>query len=453
MVHAFKFAYRGKAYHFLWDNESGSLHNVDKVAFLYAKKRYGQTLEDKEEEEFLSIAEEDIKELGEEFDELEKSGVLNSPCDTYAKKKRVGEIKALCLHICNDCNLRCRYCFADEGTYHTSDRAFMSEEVGKKAIDFLIAHSGKRKNLEVDFFGGEPLMNLNVVKAIVDYARSKEAESGKRFDFTMTTNCVLLNDETIKWLNEEMHNVVLSIDGRHDVHSAVRKAVNGKDCYDLIANNAMKFAKVRGDKSYYVRGTFTAKNLDFASDVLALNDMGFDQISIEPVVTDIEDLKITKEHLPAILKEYERLAENYIDRRKGDKWFNFFHFMIDLEGGPCLVKRLTGCGSGCEYLAITPKGGIYPCHQFAENSDYYMGNVFDGDVDMSISDKFADNIVTNKPDCSGCMAKYYCSGGCVANNLNYAGDMSKPYDISCEMMRKRLELSLAINAIEGAENN
>ena len=453
MVHAFKFAYRGKAYHFLWDNEIGSLHNVDKVAFLYAKKRYGQAFEDKEEEEFLSIAEDDINELGEEFDELEKSGVLNSPCDTYAKKKRVGEIKALCLHICNDCNLRCRYCFADEGTYHTSDRAFMSEEVGKKAIDFLIAHSGKRKNLEVDFFGGEPLMNLNVVKAIVDYARSKEAESGKRFDFTMTTNCVLLNDETIKWLNEEMHNVVLSIDGRHDVHSAVRKAVNGKDCYDIIANNAMKFAKVRGDKSYYVRGTFTAKNLDFASDVLALNDMGFDQISIEPVVTDIEDLKITKEHLPAILKEYERLAENYIDRRKGDKWFNFFHFMIDLEGGPCLVKRLTGCGSGCEYLAITPKGGIYPCHQFAENSDYYMGNVFDGDVDMSISDKFADNIVTNKPDCSGCMAKYYCSGGCVANNLNYAGDMAKPYDISCEMMRKRLELSLAINAIEGAKNN
>lgn len=453
MVHAFKFAYRGKAYHFLWDNESGSLHNVDKVAFLYAKKRYGQAFEDKEEEEFLSIAEDDINELGEEFDELEKSGVLNSPCDTYAKKKRVGEIKALCLHICNDCNLRCRYCFADEGTYHTSDRAFMSEEVGKKAIDFLIAHSGKRKNLEVDFFGGEPLMNLNVVKAIVDYARSKEAESGKRFDFTMTTNCVLLNDETIKWLNEEMHNVVLSIDGRHDVHSAVRKAVNGKDCYDIIANNAMKFAKVRGDKSYYVRGTFTAKNLDFSSDVLALNDMGFDQISIEPVVTDIEDLKITKEHLPAILKEYERLAENYIDRRKGDKWFNFFHFMIDLEGGPCLVKRLTGCGSGCEYLAITPKGGIYPCHQFAENSDYYMGNVFDGDVNMSISDKFADNIVTNKPDCSGCMAKYYCSGGCVANNLNYAGDMAKPYDISCEMMRKRLELSLAINAIERAKNN
>lgn len=453
MVHAFRFDYHGNTYHFLWDNESGSLHNVDRVAFLYAKKRYGQALIDEEEKEFLSIPQIELQELQQEFDELENAGAINTPCVTFAKKKRTGEIKALCLHICNDCNLRCQYCFADEGTYHTTERAYMSEEVGKKAIDFLIANSGKRENLEVDFFGGEPLMNLEVVKAIVEYARGREKQSGKTFHFTMTTNCVLLNDKTIEWLNKEMHNVVLSIDGRHCVHSAVRKAVNGKDCYDIIAANAVKFAKVRGDKSYYVRGTFTAKNLDFAQDALALNDMGFDQISLEPVVTDIEDLKITKEHLPTILKEYERLAVNYIDRRKGDKWFNFFHFMIDLEGGPCLIKRLTGCGSGCEYLAVTPTGGIYPCHQFAENKDYYMGNVFDGKLDMSVSDKFADNVVTNKPDCQNCMAKYYCSGGCVANNLNYAGSMSRPYDISCEMMRKRLELSLAIDAIEGASQN
>ena len=453
MVHAFRFDYHGNKYHFLWDNESGSLHNVDRVAFLYAKKRYGQALIDEEEKEFLSIPQIQLQELQQEFDELENAGAINTPCVTFAKKKRTGEIKALCLHICNDCNLRCQYCFADEGTYHTTERAYMLEEVGKKAIDFLIANSGKRENLEVDFFGGEPLMNLEVVKAIVEYARGREKQSGKTFHFTMTTNCVLLNDKTIEWLNKEMHNVVLSIDGRHCVHSAVRKAVNGKDCYDIIAANAVKFAKVRGDKSYYVRGTFTAKNLDFAQDALALNDMGFDQISLEPVVTDIEDLKITKEHLPTILKEYERLAVNYIDRRKGDKWFNFFHFMIDLEGGPCLIKRLTGCGSGCEYLAVTPTGGIYPCHQFAENKDYYMGNVFDGKLDMSVSDKFADNVVTNKPDCQNCMAKYYCSGGCVANNLNYAGSMSRPYDISCEMMRKRLELSLAINAIEGASQD
>jgi len=451
MVHAFSFCYHDRAYHFIWDNESGSLHNVDYVAFLYAKKRYGQAMSQQENSDYNRIDASELNCIKEEFDELESMGTLNTPCKTYAKAKKIGEIKALCLHICNDCNLRCKYCFADEGTYHTSERAYMSEEVGRKAIDFLIAHSGKRRNLEVDFFGGEPLMNLDVVKSIVKYARSRETESGKHFDFTMTTNCVLLNDSAIEWLNKEMHNVVLSIDGRECVHNAVRKAVNGKDCYSLIAGNAVKFAKVRGDKSYYVRGTFTAKNLDFADDVLALNDMGFDQISIEPVVTDIEDLKITKEHLPRILAEYDRLAENYIDRRKTDKWFNFFHFMIDLEGGPCLVKRLTGCGSGCEYLAITPTGGLYHCHQFAENKDYYMGSVFEGDLDLSVSEKFARNIVTNKPDCAECMAKYYCSGGCVANNLNFAGAMDKPYDVSCEMMRRRLELSLAINAIEGAE--
>lgn len=450
MVHAFKFCYGGRTYHFVWDIESGSLHNVDRAAFLYAKNRYGQAFDDSEIGEFDIMSDREKNELGREFDELEASKVLNTPCDTFAKKKRTGEIKALCLHICNDCNLRCKYCFADEGTYHTTERAYMSEEVGKKAIDFLIANSGRRNNLEVDFFGGEPLMNLGTVKKIVEYARSREKQSGKSFNFTMTTNCVLLNDETIDWLNKEMHNVVLSIDGRECVHNAVRKTVNGKDCYNIIAENAKKFAAVRGDKSYYVRGTFTARNLDFADDVIALNDMGFDQISIEPVVTDIEDLKITKEHLPKILAEYERLAGLYIDRRKGEKWFNFFHFMIDLEGGPCVVKRLTGCGSGCEYLAVTPTGGIYPCHQFAENKDYYMGNVFDGKIDVAISERFAENIVTNKPDCTNCPAKYYCSGGCVANNLNFAGNMSKPYDISCEMMRKRLELSLAIDAIEGS---
>ena len=430
MVHAFNFCYHGRTYYFIWDVESGSLHNVDYVAFLYAKKKYAKLTDSKEIADFSVIPSDELIDLEDEFSYLEQQGALNTPCDVYAKRKRIGEIKALCLHICNDCNLRCKYCFADEGTYHTSERAYMSEEVGKKAIDFLIANSGKRNNLEVDFFGGEPLMNLSVVKSIVAYAREREKESGKTFYFTMTTNCVLLNDETIKWLNEEMHNVVLSIDGRECVHNAVRKAVNGKDCYSLIANNAIKFAKVRGNKSYYVRGTFTARNLDFSDDVLALNDMGFDQISMEPVVTDIDDLKITKEHLPAILAEYEKLAEKYIDRRKTDKWFNFFHFMIDLEGGPCLVKRLTGCGSGCEYLAVTPTGGIYPCHQFAENKDYYMGNVFDGKLDLSVAEKFAENIVTNKPDCKDCIAKYYCSGGCVGNNLYFSGIFGNSYAVS-----------------------
>ena len=327
----------------------------------------------------------------------------------------------------------------------------MSAEVGKKAIDYLINHSGSRHNLEVDFFGGEPLMNLDVVKEIVDYARSREKECDKEFNFTMTTNCVLLNDKTNEWLNKEMVNVVLSIDGRKDIHDEVRKTPNGKGCYDIILNNAKKFRQIRGQKSYYVRGTFTAKNLDFAEDILALNDEGFDQISMEPVVTDIEDLAIKQEHIPRILQEYERLAVEYIDRRKSDKWFNFFHFMIDLQGGPCVIKRLTGCGSGCEYLSVVPHGNVYPCHQFAEKDEYLMGNVFDNTLDLEVSKKFAKNIVTNKKQCGDCPAKYYCSGGCVANNINYAGSMETPYDLSCQMMKKRLELSLAISAIEGSQ--
>lgn len=452
MTHSFSFPYRNREYYFVWDSESGSLHNVDYVTFLLSKDRFGQPLNDKESADLSDLSQTERAEIQSELDELERQGVLGSPCTLSQGEKRIGEIKALCLHICHDCNLRCKYCFADEGTYHTVSRAHMSPEVGKKAIDFLIDNSGKRTNLEVDFFGGEPLMNLDTVKQIVAYARSREQESGKRFSFTMTTNCVLLNDETIAWLNREMHNVVLSIDGRACVHNAVRKAVNGKDCYDLILRNAQKFRSVRGDRSYYVRGTFTARNLDFAEDVIALADAGFDQISMEPVVTDIDSLAIKEEHLPLILSEYERLAQIYLDRRKNGKWFNFFHFMIDLEGGPCVVKRLTGCGSGCEYLAVTPNGDLYPCHQFAENRDYYMGSVYEGVTNWDVSRKFARNIVTNKPQCADCPAKYYCSGGCAANNLNYAGGMDTPYAISCAMMRKRFELSLAIAAIESAED-
>ncbi|MEG1536360.1 MAG: thioether cross-link-forming SCIFF peptide maturase [Clostridia bacterium] len=452
MTHSFYFNYHEKKYHFIWDNESGSLHNVDFHTFLFAKNKF-ESLTEEEKRAFDAIDLSEKRDIESELDELEKQGVLNSPCTFNPTSKRYGEVKALCLNICNDCNLRCKYCFADEGTYHTSDRAYMSLEVGKKAVDFLIEKSGKRHNLEIDFFGGEPLMNLDVVKEIVVYARSREKAADKAFNFTMTTNCVLLDKPTIDWLNEEMFNVVLSIDGREQVHNRVRRTPNGKGCHELILANAKKFRQVRGKKSYYVRGTFTAQNLDFAADVLMLNDEGFDQISIEPVVTDIAELAITKEHLPQILGEYEKLAEAYIDRRKTDKWFNFFHFMIDLEGGPCVVKRLTGCGSGCEYLAVTPNGNIYPCHQFAEKADFCMGNVFEGKINFDISKKFADNIVTNKKDCADCPAKYYCSGGCCANNLNFAGDMNKPYDISCAMMRKRLELSLAIAAIEGASEN
>ena len=437
----------------MWDSESGSLHNVDFVTFLIAKNRFEHDLDQEQLAQLKSIDEKEVSEINAELDELVKEGVLDSPCTCTQDCKKIGEIKALCLHICHDCNLKCQYCFADEGTYHTRNRAHMSFEVGKNAIDFLVQHSGKRHNLEVDFFGGEPLMNFDVVKQIVEYARSIEDKVGKKFSFTMTTNCILLSDDKIEWLNKEMNNIVLSIDGRQEIHDEVRRTVNGKSAFDAIIKNALKLRKVRGDKTYYVRGTYTAKNLDFAKDVEYLNDIGFDQISMEPVVTNIEGLKITEEMLPTILKEYEKLAEIYIDRRKTDKWFNFFHFMIDIESGPCVVKRLTGCGAGCEYLAVTPTGDIFPCHQFAENKDYYMGNVFDKEINMDISKEFAKNIVTQKPACDKCPAKYYCSGGCTANNINYAGSMHTPYEITCALERKRMDLSLAIKAIEDAQED
>ncbi len=437
----------------MWDSESGSLHNVDFVTFLIAKNRFEHDLNQEQLAQLKSIDEKEVSEINAELDELVKEGVLDSPCTCTQDCKKIGEIKALCLHICHDCNLKCQYCFADEGTYHTRNRAHMSYEVGKNAIDFLVQRSGKRHNLEVDFFGGEPLMNFDVVKQIVEYARSIEDKVGKKFSFTMTTNCILLSDDKIEWLNKEMNNIVLSIDGRQEIHDEVRRTISGKSAFDVIIKNALKLRKVRGDKTYYVRGTYTAKNLDFAKDVEYLNDIGFDQISMEPVVTNIEGLKITEEMLPRILKEYEKLAEIYIDRRKTDKWFNFFHFMIDIESGPCVVKRLTGCGAGCEYLAVTPTGDIFPCHQFAENKDYYMGNVFDKEINMDISKEFAKNIVTQKPACDKCPAKYYCSGGCTANNINYAGSMHTPYEITCALERKRMDLSLAIKAIEDAQEN
>lgn len=447
MVHFFSYNHNGKEHHFLWDIESGSLHNVDRQAYLVAKDIYG-SLDNDEKKEFSDIDDNTRKEITGELRELEACGFLMSKTVSADDRKKIGEIKALCLLVCNDCNLRCKYCFADEGTYHTS-RKYMSEEVGKKAIDFLIANSGNRRSLEVDFFGGEPLMNFDTVKAIVAYAREREKVCEKKFSFTMTTNCLLLFKDKIDYLNEEMDNVVLSIDGRKDIHNRVRKTVNGNDAYDVILNNALEFRKVRGNRSYYVRSTFTAYNLDFASDVLYLNDLGFDQISMEPVVLPpSSDMALKEEHLPKIKEEYTRLAGEYIKRRKGDKWFNFFHFMIDLDNGPCIKKRLTGCGAGCEYLSVSPSGDLYPCHQFAEDSKYYMGNVLKDDFSTAVSEEFSRNIVTQKEKCSDCFAKYYCSGGCAANNTHFMGSMDKPYEISCEMMKKRLELSLAISAIE-----
>ncbi|MBR1746606.1 MAG: thioether cross-link-forming SCIFF peptide maturase [Clostridia bacterium] len=452
MVHPFRYVHEGKPYYLLWDVESASLSVIDYAAYLFAKKRYA-TLTPQEEEAYFLLSEEDRRELSEEFDELEKDGSLNAEPIIKEFSKSADEVKALCLHICHDCNLACEYCFAGGGTYHTA-RDYMSAEVGKKAIDFLIEHSGKRKNLEVDFFGGEPLMNMGPVKEIVGYAREQGEKFGKRFAFTMTTNCLLLDDKTVEYLNEEMENVVLSIDGRKTVHNAVRHTRNGKDAYDVILQNALKMRKARGDKKYYVRGTFTAKNLDFSEDILALNDAGFDQISVEPVVLPEEHpLALKKEHLDKILAEYDRFTEEYITRRKDGRWFNFFHFMLDLEHGPCPNKRLTGCGAGTEYLAVTPTGDIYPCHQFAGLPDFLIGNVFSGIQKQSIRDTFAKNCVLAKEHCKKCFAKYYCGGGCAANAYNFTGSIDGQYEMGCELTKKRLELSLAVAALEKKGKN
>ena len=452
MVHPFSFTYKNNPRYFLYDIEGGSLHIIDETAFLVCKHKYElDDMKPEDIEKYNKVSNEDKAEIEAELQELVDKDLLEKKEERFGINRN-GEIKALCLHICHDCNLGCKYCFAHEGTYNT-EKDYMSFEVGKAAIDFLISHSGNRHNLEADFFGGEPLMNLGVVKQIVEYAKAECKKAGKVINFTMTTNCVLLDKETIDWLYKEMFNIVLSIDGRPEVHNRMRRTHNDKDTQALILKNAKAMRAVRGDKSYYVRGTFTAHNLDFANDVLYLNDQGFDQISMEPVVADEScDYAIKEEHIPQILKEYDRLAEAYLDRRANGKWFNFFHFMIDLKHGPCINKRLTGCGAGREYVAVSPVGDIYPCHQFVGGStEYYMGNVLTGEFNRDIQKKFSDIVVYDKEGCKDCFAKYYCSGGCSANSLNYAGSLLKPYKLSCEMMRKRYELSLAIYAIENLQ--
>lgn len=449
MVYCFTSDVSGKTEYFLYDVESGSLHNVDKSAYLVAKQKYSSLTD----EEFLSyglLTKAETEEIDSELFELERQGVLNSPATVY-NLNCTGEIKALCLHICHDCNLRCPYCFAKDGTYNTP-KDYMTFEVGAAAIDFLIEKSKNRQNLEVDFFGGEPLMNMGVVKRIVEYANEKVKEAGKSIHFTMTTNGVLLGEENRRWLNDNMFNVVISIDGRPEVHDKLRVTPNHKGCQALVLENAKEFRKIRGDKSYYIRGTFTANNLDFSKDVLYLNDEGFDQISVEPVVLPQSDpLAIKEEDIDKVLAEYDVLAKEYIKRRKTDKWFNFFHFMIDLKQGPCVYKRLRGCGAGNEYVAVTPTGDIYPCHQFAGQTEYKMGSVLDRTFDTNAQKRFAECTVYTKKGCSDCVAKYYCSGGCNANAVHFSGDINTPYKEACAMMRKRFLTSLAIYAAENAD--
>jgi uncharacterized protein len=367
--------------------------------------------------------------------------------EKYAKFSVPSPIKAMCLNIAHDCNLRCEYCFASTGDFGEG-RKLMTFETGKKAIDFLLEKSQGRENLELDFFGGEPLMNFETVKKIVEYARSKEKEYNKHFRFTITTNGTLLNDDNIAFINQEMSNVVLSIDGRKEVNDKVRKRVDGSGCYDKIIPNYKKLVEARGDKEYYVRGTFTKYNLDFSNDVFALYEAGFDQISVEPVVADPnEKYALTMGDLADIFTEYEKLTAKLVESRKQGKKFNFFHFMIDLDQGPCVIKRLRGCGCGNEYVAITPDGDIYPCHQFVGIEEYKMGNLDDGTFNLDMKNQFAQAHVYNKPDCKDCWAKFYCSGGCNANNYQYMGDILKSHKLSCEMEKKRLECAILIKAM------
>ena len=395
-------------------------------------------------------SESDLKEALEDVTELTEAGKLFVQdcyeCLLEDVKERKTVVKALCLHIAHDCNLACRYCFAEEGEYH-GRRALMSFEVGKKALDFLIEHSGNRRNLEVDFFGGEPLMNWQVVKELVAYGREQEKLHGKHFRFTVTTNGVLLDDEILEFVNREMDNVVLSLDGRKEVNDRMRPFRSGAGSYDLIVPKFQKLAESRGQERYYVRGTFTRENLDFSEDILHFADLGFKQMSIEPVVgAESDPYAIREEDLPVIMDEYDKLAKIMVEREKSGKGFNFFHFMIDLEGGPCVAKHLSGCGSGTEYLAVTPWGDLYPCHQFVGQEEFLMGNVDEGIKRPEIADDFRGCNVYTKEKCRGCFAKFYCSGGCMANAYNFHGTIHDAYDIGCEMQRKRVECAIMIKA-------
>ena len=442
MIHVFN--YRDKNY--IYDVGSGSLHECDKATadFLAAK-------EEGKDVDISYITDGQIREILADAEGLKEQGLLFRE-ETNARPVKSREIKALCIHICHDCNFRCRYCFADEGAYH-AEREFMSPDTVKASVDFLIANSWNRKVLEMDFFGGEPLMNLSVLKETVYYAKAEAAKVGKKFLFTTTTNALLLNDDVIRFFNEEMENVVLSLDGRKEVHDAIRKTVNGKGSFDYVIGNIKKFVSLRGDKSYYVRGTFTAKNLDFSKDVLFIADQGLDSISMEPVVTDIPDLEIREEHLPRIEEEYETLCDEYLKRWAEGKGFNFFHFNIDLEGGPCLSKRVSACGAGNEYFSVVPNGDLYPCHQFAGDKNFCMGSVWEGIVRTDIREKFASSSLFTREKCDGCFAKFICSGGCSANNYHYNGDINKPYEMTCAMMKKRIECAMHVLAERKSREN
>lgn len=452
MIHQFTM----RDMHMVLDVNSGAVHVLDEKAshVLACYNSDGQPDMEKLDMLKQQYGTETIGEAYSELDTLIAEGLLFSkdPYEAlFTHKDSPTVVKALCLHIAHDCNLKCKYCFAGEGNYH-GEKTQMSLEVGQKAIDFVVENSGSRKNIEIDFFGGEPLLNLDAVKGIVEYAREKENTCGKHFRFTITTNGMLLKDEEMDYLNSTMDNIVLSLDGRKDVHDRMRVRKDGSGSYDAIVPKFQRMAAKRGDRDYYVRGTFTANNLDFSADVLHMAELGFDQLSVEPVVLpDGSGYEIRKEYLPELFREYEKLAAELLKLRKEGRKVNFFHFMIDLEGGPCVAKRMRGCGSGAEYLAVTPQGDLFPCHQFAGIKEFRLGDIYSGISRPDITDAFKRINVYTKKTCRECWARFYCSGGCAANAWNFQKDLAGVYEIGCELQKKRVECALWLKAMEQAE--
>lgn len=448
MIHQYKMG----GYNIVLDPNSGSVHSVDEVAYDIIGMYESHTPEEITKEivdrygEKEGVTPEDVAEVLNDIETLKKEGKLFSE-DTYQNlaidfKNRPTVIKAMCLHIAHDCNLACKYCFAGEGEY-CGDRSLMSFEVGKQAFDFLIANSGTRKNLEVDFFGGEPLMNFEVVKQLVAYAREQEKIHNKNFRFTLTTNGVLLDEEVMDFANKEMYNVVLSLDGRKETNDRMRVSRNGKGSYDLIVPKFKEMVKRRGDKEYYIRGTYTHYNTDFTKDILHMADLGFTKLAMEPVVASPDaPYALKEEDLPILFDQYEKLAAEMVRREKNGKGFTFFHYMIDLEGGPCIAKRIAGCGVGTEYVAVTPWGDLYPCHQFVGDENYLLGNVFDGITNEEVRSRFKMCNIYTRPQCNDCFARLYCSGGCSANSYHATGKIEGIYELGCELHRKRVECAI-----------
>ncbi len=455
MLHQYKL----NGYNIVLDTCSGAVHAVDDVAYDMIA-----AWQDTDRETLIrnmlnryadraDVPEADLRDCADDIAALEEAGQLFTP-DTFAPmagtfKQRSGDVvKALCLHVAHTCNLNCSYCFASQGKYH-GERALMSLEVGKRAIDFLIENSGTRHNLEVDFFGGEPLMNWEVVKQIVAYARSVEKQHGKNFRFTLTTNGMLINDEVIAFANREMSNVVLSLDGRREIHDATRVDYAGHGSYDRIVPKFQKLVAARGGKGYYMRGTFTHRNPDFTKDVLHMADLGFTELSMEPVVAAPDDpMALTPEDIEIVKQQYELLATEMLRRERAGKPITFYHYMIDLTAGPCIYKRISGCGSGTEYMAVTPWGDLYPCHQFVGEEAYRLGNIWDGVTNTALREDFRACNAYARPECADCWAKLYCSGGCAANAYHASGSIRGVYKPGCELFRKRIECAIMMKVAE-----